>query len=570
MESGGPELSALSPPDIDTLERAARILDIPIENLRTALQALAEYSPLSSEGDEGSFDSEEAENASIPHFAWPAGVQDSGPSEQPPEFAFGLTSDWDVRSTSRNNAETLREWIPLSGEADQFSFQDQAISQEWTATSGGEQPDLSNPFNTLSEGGYVVVPNQQPNQQRSFLEDTSARPPTSYNPELRSFPATGTTSSLRDSGYISAPETDWLELSCASGIEPSLWQSIPTVQGPSNVTGDGSTTLVERFFLDNMSCTIQDTSTTSRIVTLQDFGIPQTWSTIPPSGPQQVMDHFLIETPATQVEKRQSNTARKLDKRRLQEFARNVGSGQQKRRPFQTDMDRVQTGRTRKVGACIRCRIQRIRVCAGALLSKSSIDKKQCSDDQGICLTCQKVKNLRIPCLRLKLTDGCLFRTGSAPGYSRTWRWSNMQMDEISLWKSPIVKTIFLTQNLCDSVLKVQVKEFVPLPGDVLEREWADRQAGMKKKRLVPTYAIADMKATSFVIQKYVDKSVELLVKGLLCNSGPLIFQTYLMALKLSCTAEVSARSVLIVLRSIRIFWRGRRWPLVRMLFLTR
>jgi hypothetical protein len=132
-------------------------------------------------------------------------------------------------------------------------------------------------------------------------------------------------------------------------------------------------------------------------------------------------------------------------------------------------------------------------------------------------------------------------------------------MDEISQWKSSKVKTIFLTQNLCDGALKVQVKEFVPLPGDVLEREWADRQSGLKKKRSVPRYAIANMKATSFVIQQYVDKSVELLVKRLLCDSGPLIFQTYLMALKLSGTAEVSARSLLIVSRSIRIFWRGRR-----------
>jgi len=134
-----------------------------------------------------------------------------------------------------------------------------------------------------------------------------------------------------------------------------------------------------------------------------------------------------------------------------------------------------------------------------------------------------------------------------------------MQMDEISQWKSSIVKTIFLTQDLCERALKVQVKEFVPLDGDVLEREWADRQTGMKKKRSVPRYAIANMKATSFVIQQYVDKSVELLVKCLLCDSGPLIFQTYLMALKLSGTAEVSARSLLIVSRSIRIFLRGRR-----------
>src|SRR5271154_968440 len=206
MESGCPEPPELSLLDVEILERAAGILNIPIDNLPTTLRALAEYSPLSSEGNEGSFDSEETENASIPHYAWPAGLRDSGPSEQPPEFAFGLTSDWDVRSTSRNNAETLREWIPLSGEADQFSFQDLATSQEWTTASGTEQPDLSNSFNNLSEGGYVVVPNQQPNQQRSFLEDTSARPPTSYNPELGSFPATGTTGSLGDSGYISAPE----------------------------------------------------------------------------------------------------------------------------------------------------------------------------------------------------------------------------------------------------------------------------------------------------------------------------------------------------------------------------
>jgi hypothetical protein len=378
MESGGPEPRALSPLEIEILERAANILNIPFDNLPATLQALADYSPLPSEGDEGSFDNEEAENALIPHYAWPAGLQDSGPSEQPPEFAFGLTTDWDVRSTSRNNAEPLREWIPLTGEADQFSFQGQATSQEWTTASGSEQPDLSNPFTNPSEGGYVVVPNQQPNQQRSFPEDASARPPTSYQPELRSFPAPGTTGFLRDSGYFSGPETDWLELPCTPGIESSLWRSSSTVQGPSNAAGDGSTALVEGSFLDSISCAMQDSSTASRIGTLQDSGIPQTLSTISPSGPQQVMSPFLIETPATQVKKRQSNTARKLDKRTLQAFARNVGSGQQKRRPFQTDLARMQTGRTRKVGACIRCRIQRIRVCAvvyflSPLLTKSSV-----------------------------------------------------------------------------------------------------------------------------------------------------------------------------------------------------
>ena len=128
MERGGAEPGALSPLEIEILERAAGILNIPFNNLPATLQALADYSPLSSEGDETSFDNEETENALIPHYAWPAGLQDSGPSEQPAEFAFGLTSDWDVRSTSRNNADTLREWIPLAGEADQFSFHGRATS----------------------------------------------------------------------------------------------------------------------------------------------------------------------------------------------------------------------------------------------------------------------------------------------------------------------------------------------------------------------------------------------------------------------------------------------------------
>lgn len=344
MDSGGPELSLL---DQEILERAAGILDVSVGNLRTTLQALAESSPVSSEGDEGSFSSEETENASIPQYAWPAGLQGSSSSDQTEELGFEVTDDWSPQA--------------LLGQTGPYSYLDHGVPQEWTMTSGNEQLDSSVPFDTLSEAGYVLIPNPQ----HSFLENTAARPPISYSPDLRTSAAACTTDSLQDSGYLSTAETDRLGLSGTSGIGPSFWQSGSALQGPGNAIAVSSTTMVGDSFLDVdiMSRTLEDTSTTSQICRMQSSEVPQPWSLIPPSSPQQVMDPFLIETPTTQIGKRHGNTSRKLNRRRLQAFARNVGSGQQKRRPFQTHQDRVQTGRTRRVGACVRCRMQRVRVC---------------------------------------------------------------------------------------------------------------------------------------------------------------------------------------------------------------
>ncbi|KAH6839427.1 hypothetical protein B0I37DRAFT_316278 [Chaetomium sp. MPI-CAGE-AT-0009] len=137
----------------------------------------------------------------------------------------------------------------------------------------------------------------------------------------------------------------------------------------------------------------------------------------------------------------------------------------QRRGPFQDRERQEETSRTRGLKACVRCRMQKIR----------------------------KVHYL--PCLRYRLTECTLYRTGKAPGLEFTFRWPVMKLKDISEWESPTLRTVLIKSDICQAPLKLVVRKFVPIPHkDLIHRSWVDHRSGVKKFKETTPYAVVNMK----------------------------------------------------------------------------
>ncbi|PMD55147.1 uncharacterized protein K444DRAFT_538366 [Hyaloscypha bicolor E] len=172
-------------------------------------------------------------------------------------------------------------------------------------------------------------------------------------------------------------------------------------------------------------------------------------------------------------------------------------SPKKKRGPFQDQQLREQTSDTRKLKACVRCRMQKIRC------------NPNPSDPSGVCQTCQDVSKQKIhtlPCMRYKLSEATLYRTGKAPGLEFTFRWPVMKLRDISDWAAPEVRNIKVMSDVCSVPLELSVRKFVPIPQDRLKKSWMDGKT-IKFKETTP-YAIVNMLAAVKDMHDYINKHV--------------------------------------------------------------
>lgn len=186
-----------------------------------------------------------------------------------------------------------------------------------------------------------------------------------------------------------------------------------------------------------------------------------------------------------------------------------------KRGPFRDLNLREQTAQTRKIGSCIRCRMQRIRC-------------ENNDEEGGPCLTCKKVSNSRagrFPCLRYKITDIRLFKPGQVPGFEWTRRWNNNISDPIQNWASEDLKTIFISDGLSNRFVEVQVRRFIPQAGDKLERTWDFK--GMKKSVSIPPYALVKLEDVKKAYSEHIQESMREAFGSLLGRPESLLYQTY-------------------------------------------
>ncbi|KAK5449838.1 hypothetical protein LTS15_008410 [Exophiala xenobiotica] len=145
------------------------------------------------------------------------------------------------------------------------------------------------------------------------------------------------------------------------------------------------------------------------------------------------------------------------------------------------------------------------------------------SDPTGECLPCKGRKGnvlcKSIPCLRMIITKASLYREQDRPYQLFSTRWQNMDIVDITTWRSREVKTIQISQIFLDAPYSVEVREFEPVDGDMLEEKW---MSGSEVKiHSIPRYALANMGKTAEMLVQYINNNVARYINGVfLKNTG--------------------------------------------------
>lgn len=141
-------------------------------------------------------------------------------------------------------------------------------------------------------------------------------------------------------------------------------------------------------------------------------------------------------------------------------------------------------------------------------------------------------------CMRNQVTDAKLFEKGKHPQSRWSTRWERMAFVEIKDWVSAEVKTIRITQDVNNLSYELPVREFVPKPGDSMEREWYTNE--VRHNYRCTNFAIENMADAGRRLVKFVDDSIEASIDHYIPKSDWLLRHTYMAAVEASTKAEVS------------------------------
>ncbi|KAI0013403.1 hypothetical protein F4779DRAFT_563429 [Xylariaceae sp. FL0662B] len=219
-----------------------------------------------------------------------------------------------------------------------------------------------------------------------------------------------------------------------------------------------------------------------------------------------------------------------------------------KRGPFKSNDEREKTAETRRIGSCIRCRMQRIRCETNPL------------DKYGTCLTCLKVSSVKIwrmPCLRYKITDVKLFKPGQVKGYEWTRRWVEGIADDISQWASPETRTVQVSEGYTEQPVELRVRQFVPQDGDALDRTWV--HDGARRVARIPAYAIVNLEEAKGAYSNYIKQGLPECCKKILSRKEKLLLATYAAAIKASRDQSIDPKEAILLTKALQL------WMAIRM-----
>ncbi|KAI0159467.1 hypothetical protein BJ166DRAFT_333510 [Pestalotiopsis sp. NC0098] len=219
-----------------------------------------------------------------------------------------------------------------------------------------------------------------------------------------------------------------------------------------------------------------------------------------------------------------------------------------KRGPFKNSVERERTAETRKIGSCIRCRMQRIRC------------EINPDDKVGTCLTCSRVtstKTYRLPCLRYKITDVRLFKPGNVKGHEWTRRWTEGIADDISNWASTEVRWLCVSEGYGTRPVKLRVREFIPQDGDRLDRSWVHN--GAKKSVRIPPFAIVNLDEAKTIYHNHITSELKECCRNVMSDKHQLIRGTYGFALQLMLDPSTDPKERELLTKAFRL------WMAIRM-----
>ncbi|KAI1489816.1 hypothetical protein F5X96DRAFT_591589 [Biscogniauxia mediterranea] len=136
----------------------------------------------------------------------------------------------------------------------------------------------------------------------------------------------------------------------------------------------------------------------------------------------------------------------------------------------------------------------------------------------------------KLPCLRWIITDSSLYREQHMPYQLFSRRWQSMDLVDITDWASSEVKTILISQIFLDAPYEVEVREFVPVEGDMVDAVW--KSGSVVKRQRAPLYALNSMEKTARMLEKFIDANVATYINGVAGSLNPLFWQTYQFAFR--------------------------------------
>lgn len=118
-----------------------------------------------------------------------------------------------------------------------------------------------------------------------------------------------------------------------------------------------------------------------------------------------------------------------------------------------------------------------------------------------------------------------------------------MDLVDITTWASGNTKSIVLSQIFVDAPYQVEVKEFIPVSGDMLEDRWTSN--GITRSHPIPPYALVSMENTAHTLLQLIDSKIAIYI---LATLGPkleptpqddLLYNTYMAAFSHPSQAKV-------------------------------
>lgn len=113
-----------------------------------------------------------------------------------------------------------------------------------------------------------------------------------------------------------------------------------------------------------------------------------------------------------------------------------------------------------------------------------------------------------------------------------------MELVDITNWASDTIKTIQCTQGVGNTSYSMQVRKFVPFPGDALSRRW--KMDGREYQYECATYAVPNMRQAGKILMESTKSTIPVAIKHWVNNQDSLLCNTYNMAYHYSLHAEVS------------------------------
>ncbi|KAH8655777.1 hypothetical protein BX600DRAFT_470302 [Xylariales sp. PMI_506] len=182
-----------------------------------------------------------------------------------------------------------------------------------------------------------------------------------------------------------------------------------------------------------------------------------------------------------------------------------------------SEESRVETARTRQLGACEACRKKKSRC-------------EQAKEDFAPCGRCARTPMhlLQRPCCRVEIIDVQLFRLGTALDQFVTVKhW--MQRKELRKDGKPVYedpRRVQITHDVCTSSFPVTISRFRPSSDDTTAYRWTD-SAGYEHKYELPPYYISDLDEAGQNLRKYIKNSRAEFTATLLVNANPIIKKTF-------------------------------------------